>query len=65
MALIFDLILRKKINNVIIAGDFNSVPNSIVLRMIYYEDWNAEMTKNREYLGNFIFNIFNLFKLLE
>ena len=56
MALIFDLILRKKINNVIIAGDFNSVPNSIVLRMIYYEDWNAEMTKNREYLGNFNFN---------
>ena len=56
MALIFDLILRKKINNVIIAGDLNSIPNSIVLRMVYYEDWNVEMTKNKEYLGNFIFD---------
>jgi len=56
MALIFDLILRKKINNVIIAGDFNSVPNSILLRMIYYEDWVAEMNRDEEYIGNFKFN---------
>lgn len=56
MALIFDLILRKKINNVIIAGDFNSVPNSILLRMIYYEDWNAEITRDEEYIGDFKFN---------
>jgi mRNA deadenylase 3'-5' endonuclease subunit Ccr4 len=56
MALIFDLILRKKINNVIIAGDFNSIPNSIVLRMVYYEDWEAEMTHNEQYINNFIFN---------
>ena len=56
MGLIFDLILRKKIPNVIIAGDFNSVPNSIVLRMVYYQDWEAEMTQNKEYIGNFIHN---------
>ena len=57
MGLIFDLILRKKIPNVIIAGDFNSVPNSIVLRMVYYQDWEAEMSKNREYINNnFIHN---------
>ena len=36
MGLIFDLILRKKIPNVIIVGDFNSVPNSIVLKMVYH-----------------------------
>lgn len=56
MALIFDLILRKKINNVIIAGDFNSVPNSIVLRMIYHQDWKAEMANDEKYIGNFNFN---------
>ena len=57
MGLIFDLILRKKIPNVIIAGDFNSVPNSIVLRMIYYQDWEAEMNQNQEYINsNFIHN---------
>lgn len=56
MALIFDLILRKKVNNVIIAGDFNSVPNSILLRMIYYEDWAAEMNRDEEYIGDFKFN---------
>ena len=56
MGLIFDLILRKKIPNVIIAGDFNSVPNSTVLRMVYYQDWEAEMTQNKEYIGNFIYN---------
>ena len=56
MALVFDLILRKRINNVIIAGDFNSIPNSIVLRMVYYMDWEAEMTKNEKYIGNFNFN---------
>ena len=56
MGLIFDLILRKKIPNVIIAGDFNSVPNSTVLRMVYYQDWEAEMTQNKEYIGNFIHN---------
>ena len=56
MALLFDIILRKKINNVIIAGDFNSIPNSIVLRMAYYDDWNAEMTHNEQYINNFIFN---------
>ena len=56
MGLIFDLILRKKISNVIIAGDFNSVPNSIVLRMVYYQDWEAEMTQNKEYIDKFIHN---------
>ena len=56
MALLFDLIIRKKINNVIIAGDFNSIPNSIVLRMIYYEDWDAEMKHNENYINNFNFN---------
>ena len=56
MALIFDLILRKRINNVIIAGDFNSIPNSIVLRMVYYNDWDAEMKKDEKYIGNFNFN---------
>jgi len=56
MALLFDLIIRKKINNVIIAGDFNSIPNSIVLRMIYYEDWNAEMNHDEKYINNFNFN---------
>ena len=57
MGLIFDIILRKKIPNVIIAGDFNSVPNSIVLRMVYYKDWEAEMTKNEKYINNnFIHN---------
>ena len=56
MALIFDLILRKRINNVIIAGDFNSIPNSIVLRMVYYNDWDAEMKKDQKYIGNFNFN---------
>ena len=56
MALIFDLILRKKVNNVIIAGDFNSVPNSILLRMIYYEDWVAEMNRDEGYIGDFKFN---------
>ena len=52
MGLIFDLILRKKIPNVIIAGDFNSIPNSIVLRMVYYQDWEAEMSQNKEYINN-------------
>ena len=56
MGLIFDLILRKRINNVIIAGDFNSIPNSIVLRMVYYNDWDAEMKKDEKYIGNFNFN---------
>jgi mRNA deadenylase 3'-5' endonuclease subunit Ccr4 len=56
MALIFDLVLRKKVNNVIIAGDFNSVPNSILLRMIYYEDWVAEMDRDEGYIGDFKFN---------
>ena len=52
MGLIFDLILRKKIPNVIIAGDFNSIPNSIVLRMVYYQDWEAEMSQNKENINN-------------
>ena len=52
MGLIFDIILRKKIPNVIIAGDFNSVPNSIVVRMAYYQDWEAEMSQNKQYIGN-------------
>ena len=57
MGLIFDLILRKNLPNVIIAGDFNSVPNSIVLRMIYYPDWEEEMRQNKEYINNnFIHN---------
>ena len=56
MGLIFDLILRKKIPNVIIAGDFNSVPNSIVLRMVYYQAWEEEMNnQNKEKINdNFI-----------
>ena len=48
MGLIFDLILRKKIPNVIIAGDFNSVPNSIVLRMVYYQAWEEEMNNQNK-----------------
>ena len=57
MGLIFDLILRKKIPNVIIAGDFNSIPNSIVLRMIYYKAWELEMSQNKEHINNrFIYN---------
>ena len=56
MGLIFELILRKKIPNVIIAGDFNSIPNSILLRMVYYKDWEAEMTQNLEYMKGFKFN---------
>ena len=52
MGLIFDIILRKKIPNVIIAGDFNSVPNSIVVRMAYHQDWEAEMSLNKQYIGN-------------
>ena len=52
MGLIFDIILRKKIPNVIIAGDFNSVPNSIVVRMAYHQDWEAEMSQNKQYIGN-------------
>jgi len=55
MALIFDIILKKRIPNVIMAGDFNSIPNSIAVRMVYYEDWDAEMTNNEEYKGNFTF----------
>ena len=52
MGLIFDIILRKKIPNVIIAGDFNSVPNSIVVRMAYHQDWETEMSQNKQYIGN-------------
>lgn len=52
MGLIFDIILRKKIPNVIIAGDFNSVPNSIVVRMAYHQDWEVEMSQNKQYIGN-------------
>ena len=52
MGLIFDIILRKKIPNVIIAGDFNSVPNSIVVRMAYHQDWEAEMSQNKQYIDN-------------
>ena len=52
MGLIFDIILRKKIPNVIIAGDFNSVPKSIVVRMAYHQDWEAEMSQNKQYIGN-------------
>ena len=41
----------------IIVFDFNSVPNSIVLRMVYYQDWEAEMTQNKKYINNnFIHN---------
>ena len=56
LSLIYDLILRKKIDNVIIAGDFNSIPNSIVLRMIYYKDWIAEINNDEKYINNFEFN---------
>ena len=66
MGLIFDLILRKNLPNVIIAGDFNSVPNSIVLRMIYYPDWEEEMRQNEEYINNnFIHNKKELYLIKE
>lgn len=56
MGLIFDFISKRNIDNVIIAGDFNSVPNSLVMRMVYYNDWKAEYTDDKEYINNFTFN---------
>lgn len=56
LGLIYDFIYRKNIPNVVIAGDFNSIPNSIVMRMVYYKDWMAEYNKDEKYIDKFIFN---------
>lgn len=56
LLMIFEFILYNKNENIIISGDFNSIPNSIPLRMIYYQDFINEFNENKEYIGNFVFN---------
>lgn len=56
MQFIFDFILQRNDEHIIIAGDFNSLVNSVVVRMIYYEEWYNELNRNMKYIGNFIFN---------
>ena len=56
LLMIFEFILYNKNENIIISGDFNSIPNSIPLRMIYYQDFINEFNENKEYIGDFIFN---------
>ena len=56
LLMIFEFILQNKNENIIISGDFNSIPNSIPLRMIYYQDFINEFNENKEYIGDFVFN---------
>ena len=56
LLMIFEFILYNKNENIIISGDFNSIPNSIPLRMIYYQDFINEFNENKEYIGDFVFN---------
>ena len=63
MQFIFDFILQRNDEHIIIAGDFNSLVNSVVVRMIYYEEWYNELNRNMKYIGNFIFNKKELFYL--
>ena len=48
-------ILQKGNNTFIICGDFNSIPNSIVIRMIYYPQWINELELNDEYIKGYTF----------
>lgn len=48
-------ILQKGNNKFIICGDFNSIPNSIVIRMIYYPQWINELELNDEYIKGYTF----------
>ncbi len=56
LLMIFEFILQNKNENIIISGDFNSIPNSIPLRMIYYQDFINEFNENKDYIGDFVFN---------
>ena len=56
LLMIFEFILQNKNENIIISGDFNSIPNSIPLRMIYYQDFINEFNDNKDYIGDFVFN---------
>ena len=46
-------ILQKGNDKFIICGDFNSIPNSIVIRMIYYPQWINELELNDEYIKGY------------
>lgn len=48
-------ILQKGNDNFIICGDFNSIPNSIVIKMIYYPQWINELELNDEYIKGYTF----------
>ena len=48
-------ILQKGNDKFIICGDFNSIPNSIVIRMIYYPQWINELELNDEYIKGYTF----------
>lgn len=54
--IIFEFILQNQNDIIIISGDFNSIPNSVPIRMIYYNDWINEFNDNKNYIGNFIFS---------
>ena len=45
-------ILNRKIKRVIVAGDFNSLPDSIVLRLMYAKDLKMEMKMNLSYTNS-------------
>jgi mRNA deadenylase 3'-5' endonuclease subunit Ccr4 len=53
--IIFEFILQNQNDIIIISGDFNSIPNSVPIRMIYYNDWINEFNDDKNYIGNFIF----------
>lgn len=56
MQFLFDFILQRDNDYVILAGDFNSLVNSIVVRMVYFEQWGNEINGNMNYIKDFKFN---------
>ena len=56
MQFLFDFILQRDNDYVILSGDFNSLVNSIVVRMVYFEQWGNEINGNMNYIKDFKFN---------
>lgn len=56
MKRVFDFILSKDYKNVIVCGDFNSIPNSLVVRMVYYEQFVNEFNGCENYKKDFEFS---------
>jgi mRNA deadenylase 3'-5' endonuclease subunit Ccr4 len=46
---VIENVLKDECRNIIIAGDYNSIPNSLVMRLVYYSDFVKELRLYKSY----------------